>query len=179
MKKPTTSRRSSLLAILFIFSYLSTTAQTIFFEDFQNGMPGNFTLYDQDSLTPDAGVSFVNKAWVIKNESTDSVVVSTLWYNPIGTADDWLVTPAIVLTSDNILSWEARAENAAWPDGYEVRISTLSNSIADFLSNPPLFSIAGENVTWTERFINLGDSGYANQTVYIAFRNNSTDMFLL
>ncbi|MBN4052031.1 choice-of-anchor J domain-containing protein, partial [Cytophagaceae bacterium AH-315-L13] len=179
MKTPTTSCRNSLLALLFIFSYLNSTAQTIFFEDFQNGMPGNFTLYDQDSLIPDAGVSFVTKAWVIRNESTDSIATSTSWYNPAGTADDWMVTPAIVLTSDNILSWEARSQDATWSDGYEIRISTLSNSLADLLANPPLFSIAAENVTWTERFINLGDSGYANQTVYIAFRNNSTDMFLL
>jgi hypothetical protein len=39
--------------------------------------------------------------------------------------------------------------------------------------------IAEESETWLEREINLSDSGYVSQTIYIAFVNNSYDKFKL
>lgn len=60
-----------------------------------------------------------------------------------------------------------------------MRISVLGDTVADFLANTALFSTAAENATWTNRFVDLDALGYTNQTVYIAFRNNSNDKFLL
>ncbi|MCB0539047.1 MAG: choice-of-anchor J domain-containing protein, partial [Bacteroidetes bacterium] len=159
-------------------------AQTILFsEDFASGIPGTWTLINNDGLTPNSNVAQFTNAWIGAadfDNTTDTVAMSTSWYTPAGTADDWLITPAINLTTNNTLSWEAEAQDVDYPDGYEVRISTTTPTIAGFNANPPLFSIGAESGgTWTQRSVDLQAAGYSNQTVYIAWRNNSNDMFVL
>ena len=159
-------------------------AQVIFSEDFSNGIPGTWTLIDNDGLVPNANVAQFTAAWIgaaDPDNVTDTVAMSTSWYDPApGTSDDWLITPQIALTTNNILAWEAEAQDAGYPDGYEVRISTTTPTIAGFNANPALFSIAAENgAVWTPRTVDLGAAGYSNQSVYIAWRNTSTDQFIL
>ncbi|HXH20361.1 MAG TPA: choice-of-anchor J domain-containing protein [Chitinophagales bacterium] len=172
-----------LLSVILFFSLLQySNAQVVFFEDFEQGMPGNFTLIDADGLTPAANVAYVTEAWVTRSnfdDNSDTVACSTSWYDPAGTADDWMVTPLIHIDSPAILTWDAKAQDNQYPDGYQVRISTTGTSPAGFLANPALFSIAAENAQWTSRSVNLAAAGYKNQDVYIAFRNNSNDQFLL
>ena len=153
-------------------SVLSVNAQ-IFSEDFANGIPSTFTLIDNDGLTPAQNVSFVNDAWVENNGNA----TSTSWYSPAGTSDDWMITPGIsVASAGTFLLWDAVAQDASYPDGYEVKISTTGNTMADFTS-PAVFSTAGENPSWTTRNVNL--DAYMGQTIYVAFINNSNDQFLL
>ncbi len=156
----------------------------LFSEDFSNtpapAFPAGWALFNVDGNAPDANVGYVTDAWIIREYFSvvgDSLAFSTSWYNPIGTSDDWMFTPAINLTVNNILTWNAFAPDPSFPDGYEVRISTLGQTPADALTNPPLFSIGAEGQAWTSRDVSLSD--YNNQTVYIAFRNNSNDRFLL
>ncbi len=156
-------------------SFLGAQAQ-IFSEDFSNGIPSSFTLIDNDGNTPAAQVSFITDAWVART-STDGngYAASTSWYAPPGTADDWLITPAITITnSDTYLLWKAGAQDQSFPDGYEVLISTTGTAIADFsvaYSNP------GEGAPFVSRALDL--SSYVGSTIHVAFRNNSNDMFLL
>jgi len=155
----------------------------IYSESFDNGMPADFTLINNDGLVPNANVNFVNDAWVVTDytnvggATSDSVAVSNSWYDPAGQADDWMITPAITLTTSNILRWEAEAVDPDFPDGYEVLISTTGTAMADFMANPALFTIASEDAAPTARIVDL--SAYDGQTVHIAFRNNSSDQFLL
>ena len=174
------SKFPAVLALLCTSNIL--LSQVIFSENFQGGLPGTWTLIDNDGLTPHADVAVFTSAWIVgenSNQSGDSVMMSTSWYSPVGTADDWLITPAINLTNNNDLEWDAKAQDPSFPDGYEVRISTTTPTIAGFLANPALFTIAAENATWTYRNIDLQAAGYANQQVYLAWRNNSTDQFIL
>lgn len=167
----------------------------IFSEDF-DGIPGptgggagtylfpaGWVLVNVDGRTPAAAVAYVNEAWERRedfaNNNSDSAAFSTSWYAPEGQADDWMITPAINIGSASLLKWNAVAYDPLYPDGYEVRISTTTQDVAGCLANPVLFSIASENTTWTERSVDLALAGYTNQTVYIAFRNNSNNMFLL
>ena len=167
----------------------------IFAEDF-DGIPGptaggpgtyvfpsGWVLANVDGLTPAAAVAYVNDAWERREDFKfnvgDSAVFSTSWYAPGGQADDWMITPAINIGSASILKWNAVSYDPLYPDGYEVRISTTTQDVAGCLANPVLYSITSENSSWTERTIDLAAAGYANQTVYIAFRNHSFDMFLL
>jgi len=149
-------------------------AQT-FYEDFQGGaIPATWTVVNNDSLVPKTD------AWVINDDGDGNFfATSTSWYTPAGTSDDWLISPPITLGENETLSWKARAQDVDYPDGYEVRISTTDTALASFLANPALFSVANENATFTNRFVNLDTAGYRNQTVYIAYRNNSSDQFLL
>lgn len=177
--------KNFLLTVVALISF-GSTAQIIFSEDFNNFgtnfAANGWTLFNQDGLTPAANVAYVTDAWIVREDfivQGDSCAFSTSWYTPAGTSDDWMATPAINLTSNNVLRWEANAPDAAYPDGYEVRISTTTPTIAGFTANPALFSIAAEASTWTPHSVDLQAAGYSNQTVYLAWRNNSTDQFIL
>jgi hypothetical protein len=182
---------------------LKSSSVPLFSEDF-DGISGatsggsgtytfapNFLLRNVDGLTPTGTVSYVNEAWERRedfaNAVTDSAAFSTSWYSPAGTANDWMWTPLISgITSITTLSWNAVTYDASYPDGYEVRIMTSTqgpptggtSAIGNQITNSTqVFSIAAENTTWTNRSISL--AAYAGQSVYVGFRNNSNDKFLL
>jgi hypothetical protein len=112
------------------------------------------------------------------------VAISTSWYIPAGAANDFMWTPAIELVGTNLtLTWNAVAYDVDFADGYEVRIMTVeptggTGDIGNQLTNSELLlTVPAENPDWTPRTLNLTD--YAGQTVYIGFRNNSVDQFVL
>ena len=156
----------------------------IFSEDFQglNGaFPVGWTLINNDGLTPNANTAYVTDAWVVRDDfiapqvAGDTCAFSNSWYTPAGTADDWMITPQIMnLPANAQVSWDANAPDAGYPDGYEVLVSTTTPTIGAFTA---IYSNPAENSNWTPRTADL--SAYAGQNIYIAWRNNSTDMFLL
>ena len=155
----------------------------VYQEDFNvPTMPSNITLFDNDGNTPNANVAQYGfdgtnaTAWVT---NSSAFAISTSWYDPAGTSDDWMITPAITLSANNTLYWDAIAFAAGFQDGYEVYISTTTPTTAGCLANAALFTISAEDTVWTPRNVDLAALGYANQTVYIGFRNNSTGMFVL
>ena len=100
----------------------SVSAQPIFSEDFSGTTPlSNWTLFNQDGRTPAANVSGINMAWVVLNNGGQPAALSTSWYSPAGAADDYMITPAITLTSNNYLFFTGQALDPSFPDGYEVR----------------------------------------------------------
>ncbi|MFT6921163.1 MAG: hypothetical protein ACJA1C_000157 [Crocinitomicaceae bacterium] len=158
----------------------------IFSEDFEGTggvMPAGWTVINNDGLTPDANVSQFTDAWIVApdfDNTTDTVVMSTSWYAPAGTSDDWLITPAMTLTTNNVLTWEEEGQDAAFPDGYEVRISTTTPTMPAFLANPALLTVAASSgAAWLTQTIDLDAAGYSNQSVYLAWRNTATDQFVL
>jgi len=158
-----------------------TFSQVLFEDDFDGSGPGlaGWTLVNNDGLTPDPNVAQFTDAWIQADDfdnAGDMVAMSTSWYSPAGTADDWMITPAINLTSDAILSWEEEAQDANYPDGYEVRLSTQTTALADF-TNVLFTAATGSPAVWAPQSADL--SAYTGETVYIAWRNNSTDQFVL
>ena len=167
----------------------------IFSENFNSGtIPATFTLTDVDGLTPNstswpAGSFFANNLTTAGGIAEDCAQ-SVSWFNPVGQADDWMVTPAITIpmTSNGVsLFFDALGWESAYPDGVMVYVSTTGTSPADFLSSAPLYNSTpttagpnpqgGEADVWTTRSVDL--SSFVGQTIYIAFRNNSTDMNIL
>lgn len=144
-----------------------------------------------DNRTPDAAVSYVNEAWEVREDFNFNVsecaAFSTSWYSPAGAANDWMWTPAISIPAGgSTLSWRAVAFDAAYPDGYEVRTMLASSgpptggagTIGNQLTNSTtLFSVAAEQAAWTQRGVSL--ASFSGQQIYVGFRNNSTDKFLL
>ena len=152
----------------------------IFSEDFQGGIiPSTFTLINGDNKTPATQVSYVSSAWIVRPDfvdPNDQVAVSTSYYTTPAAADDWMITPSISIpTGTTRLSWNAKAQDPNFPDGYKVKLSTTGTNKADFTKT--LFTIAAENSAWTSNTVDL--SAYAGKTVYIAFQNNTFDGFLL
>jgi hypothetical protein len=142
-----------------------------------------------DNRTPDSQVSYVNEAWERREDFgsnvIDSVAFSTSYYSPVGAADDFMWTPAQTIQPNTTLFWNAKAYDPAYPDGYEVRIMTAPNAptggtgvLGNQLSaSTVIFSTAAESSTWVNRSVPL--NAYSGQTVYIGFRNNSNDKFIL
>ncbi len=164
-----------------VTGYVDLPTDTIFYEDFSTGI-GSFSTFDVDGLNPEVNPPFNgtnSTAWVGNDPIGTGRAISTSWYNPVGTADDWMISSAIVLNASSTLRWTAVAYSSAFPDGYEVRISTTSQSVAGCLANPALFTTVAENPYFSPRKIDLALAGYQNQTVYIGFRNISTDMYIL
>lgn len=156
----------------------SGTAQLLF-EDFNAGIPGTWTIIDNDGHTPQPGYAFFTNGWIAFEDTPgDTVAASTSWYASPDTSDDWLISPAIAIPASPVqtLRWQAYTfDPAPFADGYEVRVSTTGTAVADFTDI--LFSIAEENTSWTTRQTSL--SAYSGQTIYIAWRNNSINKNLL
>ena len=174
-----------LITIVGLFSFNNTQAQ-IFSEDFNAGIPATFTLTDVDGLTPNSTAfsvgSFFANTLTTMGGIIEDCAQSVSWFNPVGQADDWMVTPAITLpiTSNGIsLYFDALGWEAPYPDGVEVYVSTTGTSPSDFTA-PALYNTTntgGEPDVWTTRTVSLNT--YVGQTIYIAFRNNSNDMNIL
>lgn len=177
--------------LLFCIALLPTISiGQIFQENWDGNGPGiaAWTLIDVDGNTPNASLDYINGAWTrvdrggpepnFGGPDGNYAVVSTSWYTPAGTANDWLISPAVNLAgvTSAYFTWDAKAQDNDYPDGYNVMLAPNGgNTIADFTVQ--LFSTNGENPYWTTRTTNI--SAYAGQTVRIAFVNNSTDKFVL
>lgn len=160
----------------------TSQAQTsILSETFNSGIPNNWTVVIDDTSTVDPSVIAFEDGWVTlvdPVDSTDTIVGSTSFFTVSARANRWLITPPLALGAyGNILKWQGRVHDPSYADGYKVLISTTDNQLASFTDTLRL--IAEESETWLEREINLSDSGYVSQTIYIAFVNNSFDKFKL
>ena len=151
-------------------------------ENFDSGIvPATFTQIDNDKKVPYYN-NWAASPWIVLDiygDGSKLAATSTSYYNPVGTADDWLITPQIDLGDAPLLYWDAMAFNNrnqnATRDGYEVYVSTTGNAIADFTEK--VFSVDMETLDPTLHTVDL--AAYANKKVYIAFRNNTDDRFIL
>ncbi len=169
-------KKITLLLFAFVLFTFSTKAQT-YFEDFNAGMPSNMTYIDNDSLTPYYTNWSVGTPWIAYERAAgDSMALGTSYYSPAGQSDDWMITPSITPAAGDFLVWEAMAWNGTYADGYDVKLSTTSGTDMSTFTTT-LLSVSAEQTEWTGHSIDL--SSYAGQTVYIAFIENSTDMFIL
>ena len=171
-----------LILVTFIAVISSTNAQIdIYNEDFDSGAPVGFTIVDNDGLTPDASVSEFSSAWIRladPENTSDTVMGSTSYFDPSGQADRWLITPGILLGSyGNRFYWEARSHDASFPDTYYVLISSTDTQLSSFTDT--IGYVVEEFATWTSRDVDLTSYGYNDETVYIAFVNRTNDGFKL
>jgi hypothetical protein len=170
-----------LFGAVLVSSHTLIAQVDLFFTDFQAGMPAAYTIVDNDHLTPAPQVAEYTDAWIVvtdPNNPSDSVAASTSFFQPTGKADRWLITPPLALGAyGNHIAWSARSQDASFPDSYKVFLSTTDNALTSFTDT--LGSIGGEYIDWTDRFVNLSTQGYANQTVYIAFVNDTDNGFKL
>ena len=172
---------NKIITLSLVLTTILAQAQ-IFSEDFNAGIPATFTLTDVDGLTSAPNVSAFTGSFTAQTMANEDCAGSTSWFSPLGQADDWMVTPAITLPNNGNgigLEFDAIATDANYPDGVEVYVSLTGANPANFTS-PALYNTTntgGEADVWTKRSVDL--TSYAGQTIYIAFRNNSNDQFVL
>ncbi len=171
-----------LLSIGFIGLLAQAEAQTqVYLEDFNNGIPATYTIMDNDGLTPNQATADFADAWISLPDpldSTDTIVGSTSFFDPAGTADRWLITPQITLgTYGNFVNWHGRSDDPSFPDGYFVLASRTDTQLASFTDTVAV--INAELATWTVNSASLSDAGLDGETVHLAFVNRTFDGFKL
>ena len=166
----------TLLFALMAFIFCAK-AQTFLSESFESGtLPAGWTIIDSDG----DGFNWQPEIAQYTTHSGNGCIVSASYDNATNTAltpDNWLITPAINLTSDAILSFWVVGQDPDWAaENYSVYVAT-GNTVADFTATTPLITAVSTGV-WEQKTIDL--SNYTGQTVYIAFRHhNVTDMYYL
>ena len=94
------------------------------------------------------------------------------------TPDNWLITPAIVLSGTSSLTYWFMVSQSYPADHYGVYVSTTSATDTSAFTLLYEETPTAAHGTWTMRTVDL--TSYAGNTVYIAFRHfNCTDEFLL
>jgi len=167
------------LITLLILGFNGFAQTTLLNENFDNGIPNTWTVIDEDGNTPNAAVSEFTSAWIGYTTSFDTCAASTSYYtDSLGSSQDYLITPALnVLTFGNMLSWDAKSFDGSYPDGYVVLISTTDTNPSSFTDT--LKVVTEEFPYWRHYSYDLASKGYTNQTIYVAFKNITTNGFIL
>lgn len=169
------------LGLLFVAATAFGQKTIIYSEDFSAGIPADYKIFDQDGLpVAPAFRELFTSAWI----DLGGIAGSTSWYDPPGRSDDWMITSAIELPAESeisegskiLLTWFGVAYHPSFPDGYQVFVSTSGDTPADF-TGAPIFQIGAESSAGANRSVDL--TAYLGQTIYVAFRNNSNDMYVL
>lgn len=173
--------RTCFYTILFLSFYSFGQGTVIFNADFQQGIPGSFSMLNLDLNAPNTQVSEFNAAWipvVDPENALDTVAAATSFFENPDTANRWLITPSISLGAfGNYLTWNAKSQDASYPDNYLVLLSTTDNQVSSFTDT--IAFVTGENFEWTSREVNLTAQGYDNATIYVAFVLRTFDGFKL
>ncbi len=159
-------------------------SQTIMSENFDAAttLPSGWTQLNIDGLTPATNVNFMGTSgWIARPKatgSTDNQAVSTSWYTPAGTSNDWLISPSIAVpaTGVNVVQFDAMAPDANYLDGFKVYIST-SPITSSSLPTTAVLTVPAAANTYTSYSASL--ASFAGQNIYVAIQNYSNDMYLL
>ncbi|WP_306640074.1 T9SS-dependent choice-of-anchor J family protein [Sanyastnella coralliicola] len=163
---------------------VGASAQIIFEEYFDNGMPAEVVLVNLDELTPDDPdlATMADSAWTVRNISAQGfgggsgsdAAFSVSWYEgDEGPSDDWMILPGVQLGSDPYLSWTGMAITSSgdFRDQYQVFVVADGQAIENFFLAAPIFDTGNEGEEIEETFHQMSLADFANETVYIAFRN--------
>lgn len=165
-------------ALILSFTFQGIAQTYILQEDFNNGIPSTWAVVNADGAAPNSAVSQFTNGFISYVNNSDTAAASTSYHEVTGTPSaDYLITPKLNLLTVSKLVWDARSVDASYPDGYYVLISSTDSLITSFTDT--LLVVNQENYIWNKKSIFLNDSGYTNQAVYIAFRNLTTDGFIL
>lgn len=182
MKKITLLKKATVLFAFMCLSY-GVDAQYLT-EDFDAGFPATWSTIDGDGATYNANLGWATTtgSWTVFDDYDnpgvgDSAAVSSSWYDPVTPADVWMITPQMTIGVNSQVIYTEKAQDASYPDGYELRISTTTPDVAGFNANPALYTTAAASNPASQQTISL--AAYPNATIYLAWHNNSTDQFVL
>ena len=173
--------------LVFLFlSYLVINGQTVLLnQDFNSGDISSWSLIDADLGIPFTDSTVVNlpsSFHLVEDYDSlnigDSIMVANSWFNDTTTANNFLITPAVVFSNNgNYLNFEAKSVDGSYPEALQVYYSEYAEQ--DSLLNGKLVfdTVAVPNL-WTHFEIKL-DSIPQNIPLYFAFRHFSNDQFIL
>lgn len=168
-------KKITLLAALFA-GFAINAQTTFFFDDFNDEDVSDWALYDEDG-----DGNFWADLFVVEDQDGNPVtpvsIISRSWQGTALTPDNWIVSPAIDLTTatgDIQLTWKVQAAAATWDnENYTVYVGT-SNDIADLVNASVTFNEVYDDPddlgTQYDRTLDL--TSLAGETVYVAFRHH-------
>lgn len=158
-------------------------AMNYFSCDFEDGMPGDFSLYDEDAgalhfTMVQLGFGDADSWTVIREGGTENHYAASASRfrkdSPVSKADDWMVTPPVwIRASDATLKWRGMSVNErnSSTSSYRVFISEDGGDPGSFTS-APVAAVDDESPgSWTDHSVDL--SAYVGKRVRIAFVNVS------
>ena len=145
-----------------------------FFEDFENGIPGDWTIIDAD------GDGYGWQAYTSENPNGTTIgstcATSASFIDNVGelSPDNWLISPPLTLQGK--LSVWLRAHLSSWPqEHFAIYVSTSGNTVDDFVEIIPESEATAKYVEYTADL-----SEYSSVTGYIGIRHfNTTNMYQL
>ena len=156
-----------------------TAQDTLLYENFQSGTLNGFLSLDVDGLplaedfeTLEGGFQVIPVAG-----ANDFRALGVSTFRDGGTANNWLISPPIAITSNaSSLQWEGSSLSGdpEQAESYEVLISRTGTEMADFNE---VLSVIDAETTGSRREVAL--NSLAGTTVHIAFRQNGQDRFAL
>lgn len=160
---------------------ISANAQTYFSDDFEDEDVSDWTTIDSDGDGKNwADMFFVPDS--AGNPTTPVSLISRSWQVNALTPDNWIISPAIDLSSATgslSLNWKVKCANASWDnEHYTVYVGTASD-IASLEASTVQFSETYDDPAnaGTQYSRTLDVSSLAGQTIYVAFRHHDvTDM---
>ena len=176
----------NIFLVSLFMSYLFTNGQTVLLnQDFNSGNISSWSLIDADLGIPFTDSTVVNlpsSFHLVEDYDSlnigDSIMVANSWFNDTTTANNFLITPAVVFSNNgNYLNFEAKSVDGSYPEALQVYYSEYAEQ--DSLLNGKLVfdTVAVPNL-WTNFEIKL-DSVPQNIPLYFAFRHYSNDQFIL
>ena len=172
-----------LLSSLFFIGSLSLASayEAPYLCDFSDG-GADFTCYDMDGGEPNTsaqkkGFPLTDASWIFGTVDKEYVAMSNSTHTKTSVAaEDWLISPAITLTADNVLNFKAFTVSygaAVRVATIDAKLSTTGVAVEDFTID--LF----EKVNVTDDMYGADLSAYAGQTVHIAIINKSRSKDML
>ncbi len=154
-------------------------AQYLLQEGFEGStLPTGWTIIDNDN--DGSNWELTGTAEQFSTHTGNGVIVSASYDNDASTAltpDNWLITPAINITSNADLTFWVKGQDPSYASEYYSVYVATANTIAAFTATTPVTSgiTTGD---WAQQTVNL--NSYVGQNIYIAFRHHyCTDMFFL
>ena len=185
----------TLFFALLAFAFCAKAQVPVFSENFDSGMPAGWTQIDansdnmgwEHSSNPASYFQSGTDLSGSGHNSSTGFMLSGSYSNVTNqaiTPDNWLISPAISLTSNSNLSFYVCAQDASYAaEHYGVYISTGSGTTTSeftLLFEETIDANGGSRTqgAWKQKTYNL--ASYTGQTVRIAFRHfNCNDMFVL
>ena len=171
--------KKTLLVLAAVLMASTMTAQTLWSEDFSQGIPSTWTMFDDGYVAHHE--SMRSGAWCASTTYGNPVpgVVSCSWFDPqgAGVADRWLITDAFMVPdSGYVFALEAACYEAAYPDGFMVKVSTTNRDSRDAFVTT-IINCPAATAEFVEYRSSLDD--FVGQTIYVAVIQNSNDMNFL
>lgn len=176
------TRITTFLFLLITVAFYTSNAQNVTFSQNFDGLNPfkGFVLENVDRATPSDTnwKTLADSAWIARktDASTNKAAISTSAYSSTKASNDWLITPAIRLGKASKLHFAYKSLTASKNDKLEVYISTTEQTAGGCIFNPKLQEYtSNQTAAFQTESIDLAAAGYANQYVFIGFRNSTSN----